>query len=262
MSVNPLPITIKAISDDHLVSFLRCPYQFYYQYLLKLDSYQVKWRQLVQSVINQVIRHFHQLPPTEQHKVSILKLVDSYWKNVSPQVFESRQHYYMVLAQTTDHLLQLLTKRKKQNPPLFLYRKINTYVEELETNLSLTYDLAKWRSQSFSVTKYLVEADEEMIELYQHLMVVFSYKAFNKLPEEIEVITLLEGKSYLCSPTEENYTQGIMYLQYMKNMLLNPGEYVKTDSQAECSSCPFIHRCNGNNSNFSKKSKSEENFLH
>lgn len=262
MSTSPTPITIKAITDDHLMAFLRCPYQFYYQYLLTLDSYQMKWRQMVQSAINQVIKEFHQLPPTEQHNISILKLVDSSWSHVSPQVFESKQHYYMVLAQTTDHLLQFLTKRIEQNPPLFLFRKIKTYVEELETNLSLTYDLAKWQSESFSVTKFLVEAEEEMIELYQHLMVVFSRKAFNKLPEEIEVITLLDGKRYLCSPTEENYTQGIMYLQYMKNMLLNPDQYEITDSQAECSSCPFIHRCNGKHNGFSKKSKSEENFPH
>ena len=39
---------------------------------------------------------------------------------------------------------------------------------------SLTFELAEWSTHSFTVKKFLLEADEEIIQLYYHVMVVFS----------------------------------------------------------------------------------------
>lgn len=253
-------VTIKTITDYHLESFLRCPYRFYYQHILSLDSSQVRWRQLVQSIINQVVHSFYQLSPNEQNKLHILKLVDRYWENVNPQLFESKVHYYMVLAKTTDQLLQFLMARTHQQPPLFLYEKMNTYVEELELDLALTFELVEWTNNSFMVKKFLVEADEEMVQLYLHMLVVFSDKAFGKLPERIEIITLLEGKKYRFSPTMSNVEQGIVYLNEMKSVLKHPKYYSKTNSLIECSSCPFTNKCNDRHDKEMKRSN--ENFLH
>lgn len=253
-------VTIKTITDYHLESFLRCPYRFYYQHILSLDSSQVRWRQLVQSIINQVVHSFYQLSPNEQNKFHILKLVDRYWENVNPQVFESKVHYYMVLAKTTDQLLKFLTAKNQQQPPLFLYEKMNTYVEELEIDLSLTFELVEWSNETFMVKKFLVEADEEMVQLYHHLLVVFSEKAFGKLPEKIEIITLLDGINYSFTPTMSNVEQGIVFLNKMKSYLKQPITYIKTNSMTECSSCPFTNKCNDRHDKDIKRSN--ENFLH
>src|SRR4051794_2202884 len=150
INTHPL-VFVKTLTDYHLESFLKCPYKFYYQYILMLNSGQVKWRQVVQSIINQVVHNFYQLPPNAQNQLHIMKLIDRHWKHVSPKVFESKIHYYMVLAKTTDHLLQYLSMEKKQKPPLFLYQKLNTYIAELETQLPLTFDLAEWTPDSFTV---------------------------------------------------------------------------------------------------------------
>ena len=86
-------------------------------------------------------------------------------------------------------------------------------MEELETQLSLTFELAEWSTQSFTIKKFLVEANEDIIDLYHHLLVVFSHEAFGTLPEKIEILTLLEGKKYTFSPTIDHIAQGIMHLE-------------------------------------------------
>jgi hypothetical protein len=227
---------------------------------LSLDSSQVKWRQLVQSIINQIVYNFYQLSPNEQNKLQVLNLVDRYWKNVNPKAFESKVHYYMVLAKTTDQLLQFLVPKTEQHPPLFLYKKMNTYVEELEIDLTLTFELVEWTNKSYMVKKFLVEADEEMVQLYLHMLVVFSDKAFGRLPDKIEILTLLDGKKYSFSPTMNNVEQGIVYLNKMKNTLKQPFTYLKTNSLAECSSCPFTDKCNDHHDK--KMKRSNENLLH
>jgi hypothetical protein len=260
MNLSQTQVTIKTITDYHLESFLRCPYRFYYQHILSLDSSQVKWRQLVQSIINQVVHRFYQLSPNEQNKLHVLKLVERYWNDVNPRAFESKIQYYRVLATTTDHLLQFLVPKSEQEPPLFLYKKLSTYVEELEIDLSLTFELVEWTKESFMVKKFLVEANEEMVELYLNLLVVFSDKAFGKLPERIEIITLLDGTKYSFSPTMSNVEQGIQYLNKMKRILKQPITYLKTNSMAECNSCPFTAKCNEHQDKY--MTRLNENLLH
>lgn len=212
--------------------------------------------------MNRIVRSFYQLPPNRQHKLSVLKLIDKCWKNVSPQIFESKVHYYMVLAKTTDHLLQFLSIKQEKNPPLFLYQKLKTYIEELETQLSLTFEVAEWSADAFTIKKFLVEADEEMIKLYQYLIVVFSNEAFGKLPERIEIITLLEGKKYTFSPDPSHVTKGMKYLKMIKDLLQHPNDYSKTNSLTECKSCPFNDKCRDNRKTFKKTNELNNNQLH
>jgi hypothetical protein len=239
-------ISMETMTDYHLESFIRCPYRFYYQHVLSLHTSQVKWRQVVQHLINQIVQNYYQFPKGEQNKSNILKLVDRYWENVNVKLFDSKIHYYTVLAKTTDYLLQSLTTRQSQEPPLFLFEKINTYINELETQLSLTLEVVEWSTKTFTIKKYLVEADEEMIRLYNQLLVVFSKEAFGKLPDRIEIITLLKGKTYRHSPTMNDISQGMSYLNYMKSLLLEPSEYTKINSISKCSDCPFTETCADN----------------
>jgi len=208
-------ISIETITDYHLESFIRCPYRFYYQHVLSVNTSQVKWRQAVQYIVNQIVHNFYRLPIAEQTKYSILKMIDRYWNNVSVQLFDSKIHYYTVLAKTTDHLLQFLTTKKNKLQPLFLFEKLNTYINELETQLSLTFELAEWLIKSFTIKKYLLETDEELNRLYFNTIVVFSKEAFGKLPERIEIINLMKGESYTYSPTMNDISEGMLY-QMMK----------------------------------------------
>ncbi|WP_084783284.1 hypothetical protein [Bacillus dakarensis] len=238
-----LNVSIKTMTDYHLESFIRCPHAFYYEYILMLNSSHSDWRNVVQSVINRIVHHFYQLPLKEQKPLNLMKLIQHYWKDVDVQLFESKENYYMILAKTTDHLLKFLPSKKKQMPPLFLYQKLNTFIAELETQVSVTFEVAEWSVTSFSIKKYLMEADEQLIQLYYHLISVFSDKAFGKLPDKIEIISLLDGKRHAITPTSENLEIGIMYLKYMKILLEEPNNYYKDKSITDCGRCPFVHKC-------------------
>jgi len=236
-------ISVKTIADDYLASFIKCPYSFYYQHLLSFDSHQVTWKQVVQSVINHIIQDYHQLPIYAQHQVSILELINQHWKSVNPLLFESRIDFYLVLVKTTDHLLQFLSQKPSVNPPLFLFEKFECFSGEIEKNLSLTIEVGEWSAQSFTIKKFLLEAEEGLIHLYKLLLAVFSYLALEKLPEKIEIITLLDGDCHTFSPTMDHVKEGTKYLQYMKNLFQHPKSSTHTKPQTEYIGCSFTNKC-------------------
>ncbi|NSL50222.1 hypothetical protein [Calidifontibacillus erzurumensis] len=216
---------LKVITTDYIESLIRCPHKFFHQHHLSFDTKQEKRRKIVQQVINQVIKEYYLLLPEMKNKFNFLKLIDKYWKNIHPNIFESRADYYIHLAKITDHLLQFLTVDRQKRPPLFLYQTFNAYIEDLGTELSLTFEVGEWTKDSFIVKKFLVEADEYLMNLYHNLIVVFSHEAFGKLPEKIEMITLLEGKKHTLPVTSEQVTRGKQYLSLLKNFLKQPNKF-------------------------------------
>lgn len=256
-------IEIKTMTDDHLELYIRCPYRFYYQYVLQLQNKEIKWRQVVQHIVKRVVRKYYTLPLKARSNLNTLKLIDKAWRPISIRWFDSRLHYYMVIAKTTDHLLESLLKGKSETPPLLLYQKLNAYVEDLETQLQVTFELVEWSPCAFTIKKFLLETDVEMFRLYSHLLVVFSSKVFGKLPEKIVLITLLDGKEHVFFPKKEDVSTGIQYLQTMKYLLQqHPADFFQTKTLKECSSCPFSEKCTGEGARVKKVNKTKETFLH
>jgi len=107
--------------QDHLESFIKCPYQVYY--FQHLHEKERMWRQNIQAVINSIVHTYYELHLDDQTKLSVLKVINEYWHQVRFDFFQSGEVYYMVLAKITDHLLQFLSMKSKQ-PPLFLYEKL------------------------------------------------------------------------------------------------------------------------------------------
>lgn len=214
-------IPVKTMTDYSLDSFIKCPYTFYYQHILMLHPSQIEWRQMTQCMINHVVQHYYQLPQEEQNKLNIMKLIYNYWENIDSGLFQSQVHYYKVLAKTTDYLLRFLSNTKKNKPPLFLYQKFSTYIEELETDLTVTLDVVEWASHSFTVNTFLVEADEEIILFYHYLLVVFTNAAFGKLPVRIEINTVLDGKKHTFLPEKNDVVEGINFLDNFRSCIRN-----------------------------------------
>jgi CRISPR/Cas system-associated exonuclease Cas4 (RecB family) len=238
-------VHVKAITDYHLMEFLKCPYKFYNQMINYYNGTTYDWRQIVQYSVNRIIREYYQQPFSSQTPLHILKLVQHHWQRVDVIDFDSKVHYYMVLAKITDHLLRHLPTSEMKKPPLFLYEKFNTYVEEFETNLSLTFEVAEWSSKSFSVKKFLTETNEEIVKLFKYLTVVLSQKAFDQLPEKIEIVSLIEGVSYMLYPNRKDYLEGLSYLEQMKSIIERPEYYSKTEHPGECRYCPYRLKCDG-----------------
>jgi hypothetical protein len=234
--------SIKSMTVENLKDFIRCPYKFYYQFIEKKKR-PLDWRQMVQQVVNQVVYSYFQLPLDQRHSTNVLSLIERHWSKIPLRLFDSRIHYYLVAAKITDYLMQHLTAETETRPPLFLFEKFKTHIQEMDVDLSLTFDVAEWSSSSFVVKKYLVEANEEMLKLYFLLTVVFSEKVFQKIPERIDVITLLDGKKHTFFPTEENIEEGISYLQLLKHLLSDSASLNRVYNEEECPSCPFQSVC-------------------
>lgn len=233
---------LHSLTEDYLKDFITCPYKFYYEYYEKKKR-PLDWRQIVQHVVNQVVHSYYQLASEHRHTVKVLSLIDQYWSKVSPQIFDSRLQYYMVIAKITDYLMENLTANCKNEPPLFLFERLHTYVGELDVNLSLTFDVAEWSDSSFVIKKYLVESTPEMLTLYYHLSIVFSEKVLKRRPKRIEVVTLMDGKKHTFIPSPGDIDEGLKYLQFMKLLIEDSSSYVKVYNENACPKCPYQAVC-------------------
>ncbi|MFJ7756402.1 hypothetical protein ACQKGI_14195 [Peribacillus muralis] len=237
-------VSIATLTDYHLQDFIRCPYQFYFHHIEGKNTTQQNWRNMVQLVINQVVSRYYKLPPANQTTKKVMELIDEHSRVMDVRQFDSKIHYYRSLAKITDHLIKFLTSGKNEYPPLFLYEKFNMVISELGTDLSLILDVAEWSSNSFIIKKFLVDTNEEMTVLFIHMISVFCQKAFGRLPERMEIISLMDGKMKTYIPTMNDVSDGLEYLNIIKSLLQNPKEYSKTDCLTVCNSCSYQKRCN------------------
>ncbi|MGG1679031.1 hypothetical protein ACIFOT_25395 [Neobacillus sp. NRS-1170] len=243
MLKNSYEVSIKTLTDYHLESFISCPYRFYNQYILNEPNLPIHWRQVVQKVINKIVKDYFHLSIKEQNNLGLLKLIEQNWRTINVNIFENKIQYYIVLSKITDHLLRLLTSKETVTPPLFLYEKVHTYITELESAISITFEVGEWSKDTFILKKYLLDCDESLIMLYQYLSTVFSYKAFGVLPERIEMLSLLEGKKYIFYPTEQEISRGLNYLGFIKDWIKKPSRYKKMTSFNQCVKCPLNKQC-------------------
>jgi len=236
-------ISIKTMTDYHLYDFMRCPHKFYFRHIKRREPSSFEWQQMVQSIVNQIIIDYYTSPVEKQTTMLLLKRLEKHWDKVRIGMFASKAEYYIVLAKLTDHLIQFVKNDAGKTPPLFLYEKLQTYMDELGVHISLTFEVGEWSTQSFVIKKYVVDANEEMLALFQKLTAVFSYKVFGILPERIEVVNLIEGTRYESVPKEQDIMDGMNDLYRMKEMLQQPEYYTERTFCSECIGCAFRNEC-------------------
>ncbi|MDH2886724.1 hypothetical protein [Bacillus cytotoxicus] len=236
-------ISIKMMTDYHLYEFMRCPHKYYFRHIKRRESSSLEWQQIVQMIVNQIVHEYYLTSKEKQTEILLLKLLEKHWHKVKTSMFSSKIEYYIVLAKLTDHLLQFVKKDESKTPPLFLYEKIQMYMEELGIHISLTFEIGEWSSQSFVIKKYVVDGNEEMFALCQKLTTVFCYKAFGILPETIEFVNLIEGTRYEYVPKDKDIIEGIEYLKIMKEMIIDSRNYMKASFHSKCANCVFQREC-------------------
>lgn len=231
------------MTDYHLHDFIRCPYKFYFRYIKGKEPSSLPWTQIVQVIVNRIVGEYYTTPNEKQTSLLLLELLEKHWRKVHIRMFSSKSEYYVVLAKITNNLLQYVKSDKSGIPPLFLYEKLQTYMEELGIHIALTLEVGEWSAQSFVIRKYVIDTNEDMLALFQKLTAVFCYKAFGVLPERIEMFNLIEGISHICIPKQEDVAAGMNYLQTMKEMLQEPQYYTKRSFSSECIGCAFRNEC-------------------
>jgi hypothetical protein len=236
-------VTIKTLHDHHIESFMRCPYKFYYGWIHKKHVGQPTWRMTLQHVVNQVVKDYYSLAPDERTSFQVLAAIEKHWKRtINSTTFSSKRECYTVLAKVTDHLLQCLPVTDA-HPPLFLFEKFTAYIDELQTDVCLTFQVGRWNRSGFQLQKFIVDDQEEMIYAYYHLATVFCQEAFGELPRKLEVTSLLSGKVYTFRPDTEDVPSALQYVRELTAVMQNSDSYHQTKQGIVCIGCPFQSRC-------------------
>ncbi|QZT32460.1 hypothetical protein HUR95_08480 [Caldalkalibacillus thermarum TA2.A1] len=161
------------------------------------------------------------------------------------------------MVKLTDHLLQSL-QALDPDPPLFLYEKWSTYLDELGIKLFLTIQVGQWGSRSYRLKKFIVDDQQEAVFAYYHLVTVFCDHAFGALPEHIEVVSLLSGKIYQFYPEEGDVSRSLKYIHHLKKVMEQKKSYRKGKRGLICIDCPFHIHCSQTGDNLNG---AEENDL-
>jgi len=218
---------------------MRCPYQFYEKQILGKKSTHFNWEEMVQYAVNQVVKDYYKLPTKSRSAYKVLELIERYWiKNV--ELFDSKIHYYLVLAKVTDHLLQNLMGAKDANLPILLYEKLRINIDELEIDLAMTFQVVEWSQESFVVKKFLVEEDENIFLSFKHMAILFCNHAFQTLPERIEVVSLISGNTYRYYPDSADVRSAVDFFQLTRNIMRESKNYTK------CNTCSYHNKCDRN----------------
>lgn len=191
---------LEKLNLEEISNYISCPHYFHCNNQVTPEVNEFDWLSLTQVVVNDIVSDFFQLSNDKRISLEILKLINNHFEQVDIELFNSVAHYYTVLAKVTDYLIQHLLLERDSKAPLFLFEKVS--ICHINRLFNLTIDVASWSPTSFIIKKYLVEADEKMLESYWKSITYFSQLAFGKIPERIEVISLDNGRRYTFNPNE------------------------------------------------------------
>ncbi|QGQ95952.1 hypothetical protein EHS13_14255 [Paenibacillus psychroresistens] len=242
MELNNNPLASAPIKDYEFEELMRCPFKYYKRHVKGEKSNSLHWRQMVQYAVNHVINDIYSLPVEARSQARIYEIIHTRWK-INMRLFESKAHYNQILAHVTTALLDHFSADFAKEPPLFLFETFSTWIEELQTELSMIFQVVEWSEQTFVIKKILVDEDSDVITVFKHMAILFSHKAFARLPSRIEIFSVLSGKTTIIEPKgTEDITQAIDYL-WLTQQLLPTNPYRKTNSLLECNTCPFNAEC-------------------
>lgn len=193
--------SLEKLNLEKISNYISCPHYFHCNNQVTPEVNEFDWLSLTQVVVNDIVSDFFQLSNDKRIPLEILKLINNHFEQVDIELFHSVVHYYTVLAKVTDYLIQHLLLERDSKAPLFLFEKVS--ICHMNRLFNLTIDVASWSPTSFIIKKYLVEADEKMLESYWKSVTYFSQLAFGKIPERIEVISLDNGRRYTFNPNED-----------------------------------------------------------
>ncbi|SFE82470.1 hypothetical protein SAMN05216378_4209 [Paenibacillus catalpae] len=239
------------IEDYKLEEFLRCPYRYVKrQGAGPSAKAEVNWMQLAQLAVSHVVNAFYMTPEKERSKLSIPDMLEQWWTNKVTK-FESPEHYWSIKQQLINGLNPLLMT-ELSSVPMIVFEQHQVFVPELQVELTQIFQLVlgseSGEPSDYIVRKYIVDEEEDIITLFQHLTAVFCFSAFGRLPVRIEVLPVLTGNLRIVYPTKETLEQSQDYMRLaaslMQEAASEPGQQLrKVQGSAECSRCPFLEEC-------------------
>ncbi|WP_127498843.1 hypothetical protein [Paenibacillus glycanilyticus] len=238
------------IEDYKLEELLRCPYRYAKrQGAAPSAKAEVNWVQLAQVAVSQVVNAFFMTPEGERSHFSIPDTLDRWWTNKLAK-FESPEHYWLIRQRLIDGLHSLLAS-EQSTTPIILFEQHRVFVPELRVELMQIFQAVlksdNGHPSDYIVRKYLVDEEEEIIALFQHLTAVFCSSAFGRLPYRIEVLSVLSGNRLIVYPDKKSLEKSLDYMKlavsFMPEASSAAGRLRNSKGSAECRRCPFLGEC-------------------
>lgn len=227
-----LPAILR-VEDYKLEELLRCPERFARRKSGRKQEIDVNWRQLVQYAASHTVNDFYRQSKETRGVETIHTSVENWWTNRNYK-FHSDEHFLQMKQTIKEHLAAFLLGGGAPSMPIIFYEQMTAYVEELDLEISQIFHLVSTEQEAsldhYIVQKLAVDTDHDALNLYFHMTSVFCMSAFGKLPNRIEVFSLLSGKQVVFVPDEQSLEFSYDYMFLVKSLLpdvdffkVNPG---------------------------------------
>jgi hypothetical protein len=172
------------------------------------------WRKEIHRVITEIFHEFVMRSSSEKNCFTLIKILEKHWKKVDINWFASTIDYCITTAKVTDYLLKYLMKYEKIKTQRLLVDKYIVGIRELEINFELIIDEIEGNRDSIIIRKFIIGGNAAF-EPIKNMIILFCHEVFQKLPQKIELYSLLTGKCMKYYPTYEDYQTSIIEFENM-----------------------------------------------
>ncbi|MCR8643237.1 hypothetical protein NV379_11250 [Paenibacillus sp. N1-5-1-14] len=220
MEVSGAAITVPTnfIMHDHdLEQFVRCPCCFHRKQS-QSHEHQGNWQRQVQQSIDYVIQDYYKLSLEARSEEAIRKSLDRNWVDIADSMGSVMQAAD-VKRQIASSLSSYLLEDESETIPIILLEQLSVAINKMNMNLSMMLQIAQWTESSYVIKKIFIEDEPNVIRAYMNMCLVFAYQAFGKLPERIEVYSLLSGAGYGLLPDQDDVEKAQDFLRLAHGMM-------------------------------------------
>lgn len=153
------------------------------------------WKGCTQIALDHILFKYNKLPNDQRSKLTLLELIQKHW-NKDTTIYDSEIHYYLTLAQMTNHLLYLIDRVER-------YRD---HVTWLSYGGAECFLIKKGDLSSYQIVKYTVDDDPTTLKASVEVMLAAGQHYTGILPKKIEIYSLLEGKENIYYPNIRTFT--------------------------------------------------------
>lgn len=210
-------IPLLLLEDYRLEEMLRSPHRFIRPEPEAGQRSPLQWRHRVQYAVSHAVNAFYSLDPEVRKEVPVQYLLEKWWPRKATG-FESVLHYWDVKNKITDELSLAIAMNDDLKHPTILFEQWRTEISTLSMHLSMIFQAA-WQPEgwdSLLIQKYMVVHDPNVVEAFQHMVSVFCWEAFGKLPGMIEIYCLLEGRKIRYIPGRQSLVRSMDYIRLIR----------------------------------------------
>ncbi|GGA28185.1 hypothetical protein [Paenibacillus physcomitrellae] len=176
-------------------------------------NYKLTWHQRVQYAAGHALNDYFSLQPHQRLSTPIQSMLNRRWPR-SKEGFNSSLHYWEIYNCVVASLTRFCTVLFSQTP-ILMFEEMQVRVPELAADLSMIFP-AIWQGSSkaggVKLQKFMVEDQPELMQAFLHMANVFWNSAYGYPPDEIEIVVLLAGQTFVYPKDSLNLQKSLDYV--------------------------------------------------